>query len=46
MLKIPKTERTRLIRELKKEMQAAALKLQFERAAELRDEIISLDNDR
>ena len=46
LLKIPKTERTRLIRELKKEMQAAALKLQFERAAELRDEIISLDNDR
>ena len=46
LLKIPKTERTRLIRELKKEMQAAALKLQFERAAELRDDIISLDNDR
>lgn len=46
LLKIPKTERTRLIRELKIEMQDAALKLQFEHAAELRDEIVALEQER
>ena len=43
LLQIPKTERTRMLRELKLEMQDAALKLQFERAAELRDEIVALE---
>jgi excinuclease ABC subunit B len=43
MLKIPKSERTKLIRELKVQMQDAAIKLQFERAAELRDEIVMLE---
>ncbi|MCX6810998.1 MAG: excinuclease ABC subunit UvrB [Candidatus Berkelbacteria bacterium] len=43
LLQIPKTERTRMLRELKLEMQDAALKLQFERAAELRDEILALE---
>jgi len=43
LLQIPKTEKTRLIRELKLEMQDAAIKLQFERAAELRDEIVGLE---
>jgi len=42
-LKIPKSERTKLIRELKIQMQDAAIKLQFERAAELRDEIVILE---
>ncbi len=42
-LAIPKTERTRLIRELKVEMQDAALKMQFEHAAELRDQIVALE---
>ena len=46
LLKIPKTERTRLIRELKIEMQDAALKLQFERAAQLRDEIVALEQEK
>ncbi len=43
ILKMPKTERTRLIKQLKIEMQDAAIKLQFERAAELRDEIVALE---
>ena len=43
LLKIPKTEHTRLIRELKTLMQNVALKLQFERAAQLRDEIVALE---
>ncbi|MEI8061210.1 MAG: excinuclease ABC subunit UvrB [Candidatus Berkelbacteria bacterium] len=42
-LAIPKTERTRLIRELKIEMQEAAMKMQFEHAAELRDQIVALE---
>ncbi len=43
IIKIPKGERTRMMRELKLEMQDVALKLQFERAAELRDQIIMLE---
>ena len=46
LLNIPKTERTRLIRERKIEMQDAALKLQFERAAELRDEIVAIEQEK
>ena len=43
IVKIPKSERKRIISELKMEMQEAALKLQFERAAELRDQIVLLE---
>ena len=43
VLKIPKSERRKLLSELKMEMQEAALKLQFERAAELRDKIVELE---
>ncbi len=46
LLRIPKTERTRLIKELRTEMQKVAFKLQFERAAELRDEIVALEQEK
>jgi len=45
-LRIPKTERAHRIRELKYEMQDAAMKLQFEQAAELRDKIIALEQEK
>jgi len=44
-IKVPKSERPRVIEELKKTMELAANKLEFERAAELRDQIIELENN-
>jgi excinuclease ABC subunit B len=43
LLKIPKGEKRRITSELKIEMQEAAINLQFERAAELRDQIVELE---
>jgi excinuclease ABC subunit B len=43
-IKVPKSECPRVIEELKKTMELAANKLEFERAAELRDQIIELEN--
>ncbi len=42
-IEIPKTEKTRLIRDLRKKMELAALNLEFEKAAKLRDEIILIE---
>ena len=39
---LPKDEATRLIKDLEKQMKAAAQNLEFEKAATLRDEIIEL----
>jgi excinuclease ABC subunit B len=39
---LPKAERARMIRDLEKEMHAAAEQLEFEEAAILRDQIIEL----
>lgn len=44
-IKVPKSERPRIIGELKKAMELAADKLEFERAAELRDQIIELEDN-
>jgi excinuclease ABC subunit B len=44
-VKIPKTEKTRLLKQLKIEMEDAAIALKFEKAAKLRDEIIALEQD-
>jgi len=44
-IKVPKSERPRIIGELKKAMGLAADKLEFERAAELRDQIIELEDN-
>ena len=40
--KMPKSEREKLVKELSKQMQEAAKKLEFEEAARLRDEILKL----
>lgn len=40
--KMPKSEREKLVKELSKQMQEAAKKLEFEEAARLRDEIAKL----
>jgi len=40
--KIPRDERTRLVKELTEQMQMAAQNLQFEKAAALRDQIEQL----
>jgi excinuclease ABC subunit B len=42
MVELPKTELNRIIRELEKQMKAAAQALEFEKAAVLRDQILEL----
>lgn len=44
--KIPAEELTRLVRELEKKMDLAAKNLEFERAAELRDQIVSIQEQK
>jgi len=44
-IKVSKSERPRIIGELKKAMELAADKLEFERAVELRDQIIELEDN-
>jgi len=43
-IKMPKSERVKLIKELKIKMQKVALQMEFEQAAELRDEIVELES--
>lgn len=44
-IKIPKSEKGKIIKELSKLMDESSQNLQFERAAELRDQIIELENE-